>query len=135
SAARCFGPERWSVGPLGVSGHYGFPVEGFVRAAEAGVNLLFWEPNYQTMTTFFNRMSATDRNALHLVAGTFEADGRRVRRDAERALRHLKVERIAVFLLFWVQSWERVTPDVRAALDELKEEGKIATFGLSTHSR
>ncbi len=133
--ARRFGPEQWAVAPLGVSGHYGLPVDGFVRAVEVGVNLLFWEPNYHTMTEFFNRLPAGERNRLYLVAGTFEADGRRVRRDAERVLRLLKVERIAVFLLFWVQSWERITPDVREALECLKKEGKIATFGLSTHSR
>jgi hypothetical protein len=58
------------VSPVGVSGHYGLPVSGFVRAIEAGVNLLFWEPNYQTLTEFLTRLSATDRNALHLLAGT-----------------------------------------------------------------
>ncbi len=122
------------VSPLGVSGHYGLPVEGFVRAAEAGVNLFFWEPNYQTLSDFLTRLGGP-RNDLHLIAGTFEADGRRVRRDAERALRVTKVERLTLFLLFWVRSWARVTPDVREALERLKAEGKVAAFGLSTHSR
>src|SRR5262249_16264775 len=66
---------------------------------------------------------------------TFDADGERIRRCVESALRALKVERLSVFLLFWVQSWERVTADVLEALDQLKLEGKIAVFGLSTHSR
>jgi aryl-alcohol dehydrogenase-like predicted oxidoreductase len=122
------------VAPLGLSGHYGLPVEGFARAAEAGVNLFFWEPSYQTLTEFLTRLGGA-RNALHLVAGTFEADGQRVRRDAERALRATKVERLALFLLFWVRSWARVTPDVREALERLKAEGKVSAFGLSTHSR
>src|SRR5262249_6938873 len=56
-------------------------------------------------------------------------------RDAERVLRMLKVEQVAIFLLFWVQSWDRVTSDVRAALGRLKAEGKVAAYGLSTHSR
>jgi aryl-alcohol dehydrogenase-like predicted oxidoreductase len=133
--ARCLGPERLVIAPLGLSGHYGLPVEGFVRATEAGVNLLFWEPNYRTLTEFFGRLAAPDRNALHVLAGTFEADGRRVRRDAERVLRTLQIERVAFFLLFWVRSWDRVTADVRAALGQLKAEGKVAAYGLSTHSR
>src|SRR5262249_52781182 len=41
---RLLGPDALPVSPVGISGHYGLPVEGFVRAVEAGVNLLFWEP-------------------------------------------------------------------------------------------
>jgi hypothetical protein len=133
--ARALGPGGLVVSPLGISGHYGLPVEGFARAVEAGVNLLFWEPNYQTLTEFAARLPGSDRNALHFIAGTFEADGSRVRRDAEHALRALKIDRLAIFLLFWVQSWDRVSPDVRAALVRLKEAGRIGAFGLSTHSR
>jgi hypothetical protein len=132
--ARPLGSRGPLVTPLGVSGHYGLPVEGFARAAAAGVNLFFWEPNYQTLTEFLTRLGGA-RDALHLIAGTFEADGQRIRRDAERALRVTKVERLALFLLFWVRSWARVTPDVREALERLKAEGKVAAFGLSTHSR
>jgi aryl-alcohol dehydrogenase-like predicted oxidoreductase len=120
---------------LGVSGHYGLPVEGFVRAREAGVNLMFWEPNYQTMIDFFMRLSPADRREIHLIAGTFEADGRRIQRDVERALRLLGVERLAIFLLFWVQSWQRVASDVVTTLQQLRTQGKIGAYGLSTHSR
>jgi HEAT repeat protein len=132
---RSLGPENLAVAPLGISGHYGLPVNGFSRACEAGVNLMFWEPNYSRMTEFYARTVPSVRRSIHLVAGTFEADGRRIRRDAEAVLRSLKLERVGIFLLFWVQSWQRVTPDVRAALEQLKSEGKIAAFGLSTHSR
>jgi hypothetical protein len=133
--ARPLGRGGPPVSVVGVSGHYGLPVEGFVRAFEVGVNLMFWEPNYRTMTEFCARLSPADRAAIHFVAGTFEADGKRVRQDAERALRSLGAERLGLFLIFWVQSWERVTPDVRAALERLKDEGKVAAYGLSTHSR
>jgi hypothetical protein len=133
--ARPLGPGGPPVAPLGVSGHYGLPVEGFARAAEAGVNLFFWEPSYQTLSDFLTRLGGGTRNDLHLIAGTFEADGVRLRRDAERALRVTRVERLALFLLFWVRSWARVTDDVRDALERLKAEGKVAAFGLSTHSR
>ncbi len=131
---RLLGSAKLPIAPMGISGHYGLPVEGFVRAAEAGVNLFFWEPNYQTLTEFATRLPGSERNALHFLAGTFEADGERVRRDAERACA-LKVDRLGLFLLFWVQSWDRVTDDVRAALERLREKGLIAQFGLSTHAR
>ena len=96
---------------------------------------MFWEPGYDTMTRFVTRLSPPGRAAIHFVAGTFEADGDRVRRDAERALRSLGVERLAVFLLFWVRSWARVSGDVLAALQRLRDAGKVASFGLSTHQR
>jgi hypothetical protein len=129
------GPGGPVVSPLGVSGHYGLPVEGFAKAAEQGVNLFFWEPNYATLTRYMTRLSPSDRRQLHLLAGTFEAEGSKVRKDAERALKNLKLERLGVFLIFWTQSWPRITDDVRNALERLKSEGKVRVFGLSTHSR
>lgn len=125
----------FQVSPLGISGHYGLPVEGFQVAMEAGVNFLFWEPNYQTLTEFLGKISPGDRNAVYVVAGTFEASPHRIRKDVERVLAKLPIERIAVFLLFWTRSWNRVTDSVRAMLDQLQKAGMIATYGLSTHNR
>jgi hypothetical protein len=133
--ARSLGPVQLAVVPLGISGHYGLPVKGFCKAYEVGANLMFWEPNYRTMTEFYTRGGPSVRRSIHLLAGTFEADGRCIRRDAESALRSLKIERIDIFFLFWVRSWQRITPDVRKTLEQLKTEGKIDAFGLSTHSR
>jgi hypothetical protein len=133
--ARPLGGGRLVVAPLGVSGHYGLPEEGFARAVEAGVNLLFWEPGYLTLARFGAGLAASQRRSLLFLAGTFEADGKRVRRDVERALRHLQIEQLAIFLIFWVQSWARLTQDVREVLVRLQEEGKVAITGISTHSR
>lgn len=132
---RRLGPGGPVVSPLGVSGHYGLPVEGYVRAAEAGVNLFFWEPNYATLTRFVTRLSTADRQGIHLLVGTFEADPAKIRKDVERALRNLKLERISIFLIFWTQSWQRITPDVRTELDRLKSDGLVQVYGLSTHNR
>ncbi|QJX00434.1 HEAT repeat domain-containing protein [Frigoriglobus tundricola] len=132
---RQLGPGGPVVSPLGVSGHYGLPVEGYVRAAEQGVNLFFWEPNYATLTRFVTRLAPADRRGIHILAGTFEADPVRIRKDVERALRNLKLERLSVFLIFWTQSWQRITPDVRDAIEKLKSDGLVQVFGLSTHNR
>jgi HEAT repeat protein len=133
--ARPLGPQQALVCPVGLSGHYGLPEAGFVRAAEAGVNLFFWEPNYLTLTAFAGRLPPSERNALHFIAGTFEADGDRVRRDAERALRALNVEQLRFFFLFWVRSWRRVSDDVRGTLEALVRQGQVQTYSLSTHDR
>ncbi len=123
------------VSPLGVSGHYGLPVEGYARAAEAGVNLFFWEPNYVTLTRFVTRLSPNDRRGIHVLVGTFEADPAKIRKDAERALRNMRLERLSIFLIFWTQSWQRITPDVRDELERMKRDGMVQVFGLSTHNR
>lgn len=130
---RLLGPHP--VCPLGISGHYGLPVEGFATAVEAGVDVLFWEPNYYSLTAFFQRIALPDRERLHLIAGTFEAEGRRIRRDVERVLRSLRIERVPLFMMFWVQNWKRIDDEVRNELDALRNEGMIADYGLSTHNR
>jgi aryl-alcohol dehydrogenase-like predicted oxidoreductase len=135
SARVALGPARLLVSRIGISGHYGLPVEGFARAVEAGVNLFFWEPNYQTLAAFAAQLCSSGRQTVHFLAGTFEATPRRVRKDVERALRILQIERIAIFLIFWVRSWTRITDDMRRLLDDLRDEGKVLMPGLSTHSR
>lgn len=132
---RLLGPQEWAVSPLGVSGHYGLPAEGFVQSVEAGVNLFFWEPNYGTLTTFAQRLGVAQRDGLYFVAGTFEATPREVRRDCERALRLLRLDRLALFLLFWTRGWHRLDDDLRQTLDDLKHEGKVRIYSLSTHDR
>jgi aryl-alcohol dehydrogenase-like predicted oxidoreductase len=129
------GPGGPFVSPLGVSGHYGLPVEGFARAAGEGVNFFFWEPNYATLTRFVTQITPTERRSIHLLVGTFEAEPAKIRKDVDRALKNLKLDRVAVFLIFWTQSWQRVTPDVREELERLKADGKVQVFGLSTHVR
>ncbi len=126
---------HWQVSPLGLSGHYGLPVEGFVRAMEAGVNLMFWEPTYHTLTSFMGRSPMHERSQIRMVTGTFEADPARIQKDVEKALDKLQIEQVAVFLLFWTRSWNRITDSVRKRLDQLKQAGKIGAYGLSTHSR
>ncbi len=133
--ARPLGPGKLPVAPVGISGHYGLPVEGFARAVEAGVNLLFWEPGYATLTAFAERVPASRRAAQHFVAGTFEATPGRVRKDVERALRTLKIDQLRIFLLFWMRSWARLSDGLRRLLDDLRDEGKLGLAGLSTHNR
>lgn len=129
------GRERLPVSRVGISGHYLLPADGFAVAADAGVNWFFWEPNYDTLTDFAARISPAARRGFHFVAGTFEADGAKIVRDAERAVRMLGVDRLGLFLIFWVQSWDRLTDDVRAAAAKLKRDGTAAVVGLSTHNR
>jgi aryl-alcohol dehydrogenase-like predicted oxidoreductase len=133
--ARLLGPRRLPVAPLGLSGHYGLPVEGFARAVEHGLDCLFWEPNYHTLTAFATQIPPSARRRLHILAGTFEATPQRLRNDVERALRTLQIEQLTLFMVFWVRGWTRITDAMRGMLDRLQRDGLVGMFGLSTHNR
>jgi aryl-alcohol dehydrogenase-like predicted oxidoreductase len=132
---RELGPKKLLTAPLAISGQYGLEPKGFARAIEAGVNLFFWEPGYTTLTDFVSGLEGGTRQQLHFIAGTFEADPKRVRADVERTLRTLRIEQISFFMIFWVADWRRLSDEVMIELQNLQAEGKIATCGLSTHDR
>ena len=124
-----------AVSALGLSGRYGLEARCYAEALEAGLNLLFWEPEYAALGQFIRALPAARRADLVLVSGTFEATPRVIRRDLERALRLLRVERMPVFLLFWARSPGRLSDDVLETLERLAHQGKLGRWGLSTHDR
>lgn len=132
---RLLGPARLPVSALALSGHYHLPPEGFAIAVNRGVNLFFWESNYDTLTSFSRSLATRERQQLHFIAGTFEATPQAVRKDAERALRVLHLERLDLFLLFWTRSWQRLDDELRRELDDLQQRGIVGMVGLSTHNR
>ena len=130
-----FGRDQVPVSRMGLSGHYLLPTVGFHAAVDAGINLLFWEPNYDTLNAFAREIPPARRNELHVIAGSFAADADGVERDVHRALRNLGIERISLFLMFWVRSWRRLNDEVVERLHQLQADGKIREFSLSTHNR
>jgi aryl-alcohol dehydrogenase-like predicted oxidoreductase len=123
------------VAPLGLSGRYALPEAGFRLAVEAGVNLFFWEPGYATQTRFFQGLSASEKERLVVVAGSFAATPGAVRRDLAETLRRLHLERLGVFLLFWVRSPARLDEEMLEVLDDCRAAGMVQSVGLSTHLR
>lgn len=119
------------VSPLAVSGVSELPSRTYERAIDAGVNLFFWEPGYQSML----RVLREQRRNLHIITGSYEGDRESITSDVERALRRLKTDCLDVFLLFWVRSPERLSDEVRETLAQLKADGKIRAAGISTHDR
>lgn len=128
---RRLGQTDLLVSPLALSGVHELSPRTYDRAIDAGVNLFFWEPGYQTLT----RVIRTQRRKLHIITGSYEGDGDSITADVERALRRLKTDCLDVFLLFWVRSPERLSDEVRKTLAQLKADGKIRAAGLSTHDR
>jgi aryl-alcohol dehydrogenase-like predicted oxidoreductase len=123
------------VSPLGISGHYGLPEDGYARAIDAGVNLFFWEPNYHAQTRFFGQLTADQKDSLVTVCGTFEAEPKAILRDLENALRMQSLEQIKVWMMFWVRDWGRLGDDVVGLLEDCKRQGKIHAYGMSSHLR
>lgn len=132
---RPFGATGLRLPPLAISGRYGLPPEAFDEAIGRGARLLFWEPTYEGQTHFVRRLPPARRASLSFIAGSFEAEPRAVRRDAENALRTLGVESIDVFVLFWVRSEARLSDGVAEVLARLRDAGRVKTFALSTHRR
>ena len=128
---RALGKTGLLVSPLAISGKNSLPPRAFSKALDAGVNLFFWEPPYETLSHFVR----TERNRLHVVTGSYEADGPSLVRDVERALRTLKTDHLDVFLLFWARSPERFSEEALEQLAKLKQAGKIRATGFSTHDR
>jgi len=128
---RALGATGVEVSPLILSGANALPVSGFFEAAERGCNTFFWEPDDESTTRFLRSASP----ACQVVAGSYDSGARRLRDDVERALRRLGRETLDVFLLFWVRSPGRVSAENFDALERLRREGKLRTFGFSTHLR
>ena len=126
---RPFGRAGFSVAPLAISGAFDPPPDALAAAADAGVDLWFWEPAYEHLSNFLR----TRRD--HVIAGTYHADARSIEADVDRALRRLRRDSLDVFLLFWSRSPARVDAAAFAMVERLKRAGKIRAIGFSTHHR
>ena len=131
---RPLGRTGLSLSPLVVSGVNGLPVSALAEAHEAGVNAFFWEPRYTELTRFV-RSGRARRERLVVVAGTYHSGAEAIRRDVRAALRLLRTDHLDVFLLFWVRSPERLDAENFEVLEALRAEGRLRTFGFSTHHR
>ena len=129
---RSLGRDGPEVAPLAVSGVYQLAPGALAVAAEAGVNLFFWEPRHTNLTRF---LRGRRRRDLRVIAGTFNAHRDGIEHDLELALRRLGRERIDVFLLFWARSAARLSRDSFELLQRLRGAGKIGATGFSTHDR
>ena len=123
------------VSPLGLTGHYGLSEAGFARGVEAGVNLMFWEPTYSAQARFVRSLPVRQREDLVILTGSYDADPKVIRRDLERALRSLKLDRVGLFMVWWVRSEKRISEAVHDTLRLAVEQGLAQTYGLSTHQR
>lgn len=129
---RLLARDLW-IAPLVLSGANEPSVASLFRATnQGGCNAVFWEPRYRNLSTFLR----TRRSAQPLViAGTYHATARAIRRDVEQALRRIKRDVLDVFLVFWVRSPARLRDEVPEVMERLRGEGLVRAIGFSTHDR
>lgn len=129
---RPLGQSGLSVAPLIVSGRFSPALASLDHAIERGVDTLFWEPRYTTVTRFLRQSSHA---AVQVIAGSFHADRASLTHDLELTRKRLQRDTIDLFLLFWVRSAARLGPEALDALREFQARGWIRSYGFSTHDR
>jgi len=132
---RALGDSGLEVTRMGISGHYALPERGFAEAMERGITTYFWEPIYLSQSRFFKSLPGAQKADVVMCCGTFEASAEGMRRDIERALRDMELERIAVFYVFWVRERERLSDELLREMGRCRRDGLVHTFGVTTHSR
>jgi aryl-alcohol dehydrogenase-like predicted oxidoreductase len=78
---------------------------------------------------------AGHRHELVLLAEMGLPTGGFVRRGWERHARALGVDTVDIYLLGWVQARWYLTGKTWAAMEQLKEQGKVRAIGFSCHNR
>jgi aryl-alcohol dehydrogenase-like predicted oxidoreductase len=87
------------------------------------------------VTAVRNLVAAGQRDRLVLATGANIPFGFSVRGAFEKALRTFGVDRVDVFLLFWVQAHWYVTGNTWKEMARLKESGLVRALGISCHDR
>ena len=122
---------------MGISSHFGLGPDGVRAAMDRGLNY-FWfvKSNMDAMTEPLRERAAADRDSLFLAGGpSLGFTGGQVRRGAERMLKKLGTDHLALLQIFWVGKMSRASDGVLRAMEDLKAEGKCRGIGCSIHDR
>jgi aryl-alcohol dehydrogenase-like predicted oxidoreductase len=121
---------------LGLACNYGIQPADFEHALDRGINYIFWTA-FRTSAIRPPLIQALkrDRERYVVATGTGAYFGWNVRRAVESVLKELQVEYIDVFQLYWLGITSAWTDGTVEALQNLKEEGKIRSIGVSIHDR
>ncbi|MCA9792448.1 MAG: aldo/keto reductase, partial [Candidatus Eremiobacteraeota bacterium] len=110
--------------------------EVLVRAFELGIR--FWDTAllYGTHPHVRAALGRVDRRLVVVSSKTHAAQAERARADVGRCLDEMGLERLDIALMHEVDSLEQLEQrqPALAELERLRDQGKIAVVGLSTHS-
>ncbi len=118
---------------LGVASGYGVPAEAVERAAERGVNYLFWGSRRTEAFARAIRNLAAHREELVIVVQSYSRVASLLAWSLEHALRRLRLDYADILLL---GLWNRpVPPRILEAARKVSERGLVRHLALSTHRR
>ncbi len=122
------------VSRLGVGSTYGVSESACKRAFDAGVNYFFWgSVRTPAMGAAIRDLARGHRHELVVVLQCYARWPWMVRRSVEQGLRQLGLDHADVLLL----GWHETVPSraTLAAVEELKQQGKFRSLGISSHQR
>jgi aryl-alcohol dehydrogenase-like predicted oxidoreductase len=134
---KALGASGLDVSRVALAGSFGIEAKDTERAFhELGVNTFFVSPRMKGLTAGIkNLVAGGHRDRMVLVAGAGIPFGFSVKREFGNVAKALGVERLDLFLLFWVQAHWYVTGKTWPAMRALKEEGLATALGISCHDR
>jgi aryl-alcohol dehydrogenase-like predicted oxidoreductase len=113
---RPFGRTQFEVSPVAISGStLGLkepPIEVYRAAIERGINFFFWDAFFKNMTRALQELPGDTRSKLFIIATINIGGPKRIRRELEKKLDLLKLEKISCYNLGWVRSRFRVRQSV-----------------------
>jgi aryl-alcohol dehydrogenase-like predicted oxidoreductase len=131
------GAARLSASRVALAGSFGIDAKSTERAFhELGVNTFFVTPKMKGLRDGVkNLVAGGHRDELVIIGGAGIPFGFSVQREMASLTTALGVERIDLFLLFWVQAHWYVTGKTWPAMRALKEQGLARALGISCHDR
>jgi len=122
---------------LGLSASYRPGQAAVRRAVELGLNYFFCYGFDSHMTAVLRDLFQKDREKYVVATGPYNFiwGHQNFRKTLEKRLRQLKADYIDIFLFLGVMKETQFSPQLRAELRALRDEGKIKAIGCSTHNR
>ncbi len=129
------GRSDLKVGPLGISGGYGAPKEGLLRAFDRGVNYWYYGSRRAPgMTQAIHELvEAGKRDQLVVVLQSYSRWSRFLEKTFTAGLRKLKIDHADVLLLGWHNSLPAEAILERAV--DLQSRGLCRHIAISCHHR
>ncbi|MCX6552647.1 MAG: hypothetical protein NTY02_16865 [Acidobacteria bacterium] len=130
---RPLGSTGLTVGPLGISASYGVSADDVVRAADAGMNYVYWGSRRTPAFADGLRRLAPRRERLVFVLQSYSRLPMLLTSSVERALSRVAYDHADVLLLgFWNASIHRRILDAARAL---RDRGLVSFLAVSSHNR